>query len=100
MTNLTQKEMIQTILGDVQEVMVRQGTMEKKLDNIEIDLGGTEREPERGVIPRLQKAERCIGEIKKKQYRILTWGVVIITSANLLFVAIKSFIILLKSGGG
>ena len=88
----TQKQVLQEILGEVQEVKTRQKTMERKLDNIEIELGGTEREPGRGVIPRLQQVEKCVGVIKKKQYKIFTWAMVVAVGINVLWVGIKSFV--------
>lgn len=90
----TQKEMLTTIIDSVGEMKVRQKTMEKKLDNIEIDLGGTRLEPGRGIVPRLVQAEKCIVEIKKKQYKIFTWAAAITIGLNALYIGIKTLITL------
>lgn len=94
MAEQTQKQMLQTIVATVGEMKVRQKTMEKKLDNIEIELGGTSLEPSRGIVPRLIQNEKCIGEIKKKQYKIFTWVAVITVGLNVLYIGIKTLLTL------
>jgi len=99
MAEPTQKEMLATLVKDVKYIMAKQGEMKQKQDNmdlkinnIEIELSGTSMEPGRGVVHRLIKAEECISSIKKKQYKIFTWGVVIITLLNIIFLSVKTFI--------
>lgn len=94
MTEQTQKQMLQSIVKSVGELKVRQKTMERKLDNIEIELGGTSLEPGRGVVPRLVQAEKCIGNIKRKQYKIYTWAAVITVGLNVLYIGIKTLLTL------
>ena len=106
MAEPTQKELLQTLVKDVKHIMVKQDNMRTKQDsmdlvqnNILIELSGTSLEPGRGVVPRLIQAEECIVEIKKKQYKIFTWGIVIVGGLNLLFLGIKSLYTLLIKGG-
>lgn len=103
MAEPTQKEMLQTLVRDVKHMIVKQGNMETKQDNMElivndikIELSGTSLEPERGMVYRLRKAEQCLINIKKKQYKINMVGIIAIAAANLLFLAIKSLIVILK----
>jgi hypothetical protein len=96
MVEMTQRQMLRKIVEDVDEVKIRQETMEKKLDNIEIDLGGTRLEPGRGVVQRLVQAEKCISEIKKKQFKIFTWVAVITVGLNTLYIGIKTLLTLGK----
>jgi len=101
----TQEELIKQISENVTHIMNEQDIMKSEqnkmkliLHDVKIDLCGTKADPERGLVPRLRQAERCISSIKKKQYKIVVWSVVIVTSVSVLFEAIRLFITL-KHGG-
>ena len=103
MVNPTQKEMLTTLVRDVKHIKdkqdkmkTKQDTMELTVNDIKIELSGTTMEPERGMVYRLRQAEECLARIKRKQYKINMVGVMAIAGANLLFLAIKSFITLMK----
>jgi len=84
----TQKEMIETILHQ-QEV---QG---KLLHEIDDSLRGPDYDPQDGgLIAEVHQNTRCIKDIKKKQNKIIGWGVTIfgaINIAGIIFTIIKSF---------
>jgi len=99
MTEPTQKEMLRTLIGKIDNMCKKQNGMDKKQDGMEsvlndvkIELTGTKMDPERGMIPWLIKAEKCLIDIKKKQYKITTVGVVVITAANLALMVIRTMI--------
>lgn len=103
MSEPTVKEMLRSLDGKVDHMIGKQDKMKTKQDkmetvqnNILIELSGTTMEPERGMVYRLRQAEECLARIKKKQYKINMVGVIAIAAANLLFLAIKSFVILIK----
>lgn len=93
---LTQKELLVNLTGKVDHIIEKQDKMKLKQDDmdlrlydIHIDISGTKTEPERGLSFRMRQAEKCIATIKKKQYRIFVWGVVIFTFLGLVFQAAK-----------
>ena len=99
MAESTQKEMLRTLIGKVDHVITKQDDMKTKqedmelvVNDIKIELIGTKMDPERGIVPRLKKAEECLVEIKKKQYKITTVGVVVITAANLALMVVRTLI--------
>jgi len=106
MAESTQKEMLQKLVLDVGYIMKKQDIMELKQDkmqlaqnSLKVELVGTEMDPDRGFVPRLIKVEKSVEVIKKKQYKIFTWGIVIIGVLNLLFLGIKSLFMFFKKGG-
>ena len=99
MVEPTQKEMLHTLIGKVDHVIEKQDDIKTKQDNMElvvndikIELVGTKMDPERGMVSRLKKAENCLIEIKKKQYKITTVGVVVITAANIALMVVRTLI--------
>lgn len=73
----TQKEMIATILQQQQQ----QG---KLLEDIDTSLRGPEYDPsDGGLIAEVHQNTRCIRDIKKKQNKIVTWGVTLFGAINL-----------------
>jgi len=105
MAEPTQREMLQTLVRDVGYIKKKQDIMQGNQDDMKlvqndmlIELKGTSMEPGRGVVPRLIQVEKCVASIKKKQYKIFTWGVVIIAGLNLLFLGLKSLFLFIKGG--
>lgn len=99
MAEPTQKELLVKLTGKVDHIISKQEDMKTKQDNmdlrlhdIQIDISGTSSEPERGITFRLRQAEKCIATIKKKQYRIFVWGIVIFSILGLAFQAVKLII--------
>ncbi len=45
-----------------------------------------------GMAKQVQDNTECIQAIKKKQYKITTWGVVIVTALNIALLTVRSFI--------
>lgn len=95
----TQKEMLQHILKDLGGMKKTQDHMKQKQDDMDlrlhdliIDLQGTSRDPDRGLIPRVKQNERCIRSIKNKQYKIFVWGIVIFTIVTLIFEELRTLV--------
>jgi len=82
----TQKEMIAQIL----QKQEKQG---KLLTEMDIALRGPNYDPnEGGLISEVHQNTKCIKEIKKKQHKIVTWGITIVGAINvagIIFVIIK-----------
>lgn len=83
----TQKEMIADILASQK----KQG---KLLTEIDIALRGPDYDPnDGGLLDEVHQNTRCIKDIKKKQNKIIGWGVTIfgaINIAGIIFTIIKS----------
>lgn len=87
----TQKEMIEEILQKQKE----QGNLLHEIDH---SLRGPEYDPsDGGLIDEVHQNTRCIKDIKKKQNRIITWGVTLFGAVNLAAV-IFTIISLLRTG--
>ena len=81
MAVLTQRQMLETLVEDVRHIKGKQSILEEKQDgmdlkltNIDIELTGTSYDKTKGIVPRLNRAERCITEMKKRQAKITAWG--------------------------
>jgi len=73
----TQKEMLEEILS----TQKKQGDM---LLGIDMCLNGPEMDPEQGGLTKLvHQNVKCIKDIKKKQSKIITWGITIVGALNL-----------------
>ena len=73
----TQKEMIEQILA----AQTKQG---KLLTEMDICLRGPNYDPsDGGLVSEVHQNTRCIKDIKKKQTKIVTWGVTIFGAINI-----------------
>jgi len=84
MAELTQRQMLVTLVEDVKHIKGKQDDMDEKLVNIDIELTGTSYDKTKGIVPRLNKAEENITDMKKKQTKIFIWGFAIFGSINLI----------------
>lgn len=91
MSDPTQKEMLTQLVRDVKHIMdkqdkmkIKQDDMELVLHDVQIDISGTITDPSRGIVFRVGKNEECIASMRKKQTRIVTWGVTIFGLINIL----------------
>ena len=73
----TQKEMIAQILQ-------KQDKQGKLLTEIDIALRGPDYDPnDGGLLAEVHQNTKCIKEIKKKQTKVITWGVTLFGAINL-----------------
>ncbi len=95
----TQKEVLEQIAVDVKHIKNKQNDMKSqqddmdlRLNEIDIVLRGTSYDRDRGgLVNQVNSNTDCLNSVKKKQYKITTVGVVVITGINVLFAAIRTF---------
>ncbi len=75
--------MLETLVEDIKHIKGKQDDMKSTLANIDIELTGTTYDKSKGIVPRLNKAEVSITDMKKKQAKIIIWGFAIFGSLNL-----------------
>lgn len=73
----TQKEMIA-------QMLLKQDKQGKLLTEIDIALRGPDYDPnDGGLLQEVHKNTNCIAAIKKKQHKIVTWGITLFGAINL-----------------
>ena len=99
MSEPTERELLQELVHDVKHIKDKQDHMKEKQDSMDlrlnevvIELKGTSMDPERGLVNRVKQNEKCIATIKKKQYKIFTWAVVLVAVLNGLLIGLKTLI--------
>ncbi len=88
MAELTQRQMLVTLVEDVKHIKGKQDCIDKKLANIDIELTGTSYDKSKGIVPRLNKAEISIINMKRKQAKIVIWGFAIFGCINIIGVIV------------
>lgn len=101
MEQLTNRQLLELIHRDQKEQTLEFKDLKKshyELKNVftEMDhtIRGTKAERESGkggMAKQVQDNTQCIQAIKKKQYKITTWGVVIVTALNIALLTVRSF---------
>jgi len=95
MAEPTQKQILAILVGDIKEIKLKQTSLDKKQDgmdlkltSIDTELTGTSYDKTRGIVPRLNIAEKNIVKMKRNQTKIITWGLAIFGSINIIGIII------------
>jgi len=82
----TQKEMIA-------EILQKQKDQGRLLTEMDAALRGPEYDPEDGgLLSEVRKNTKCIANIKKRQHKIITWGVTVFGAINVIGVIIATIV--------
>ena len=102
MNRITDRQLLEMIHNDQKKQTLefkdlKESHCELKDTVTEMDhtIRGTKAERESGkggMAKQVQNNTECINTIKKKQYKITTWGVVIVTALNIALLTVRSFI--------
>ena len=105
MNRFTDRQLLEQIHHDQQQQTLEFKDLKKShyelkgvVTEMDHTIRGTKAERESGkggMAKQVQTNTECIHTIKKKQYKITTWGVIIVTALNMAILAAKSF---LKNG--
>ena len=103
MAELTEREMLLQLIDKVDHISdkqdkmkVKQDDMDLRFNNVEIELCGTSLEPERGIVSRVRQNEKCIVKIKKEQFKLYTWALVLVAAINAAFIGLKALVSFIK----